>query len=108
MPHIRVRGVKVEQVQKLSENHHGLAALINTSPDNFTFEWVPSQFFSNGKPGGHYPFIEVLWFERGPDVRKAVARLLTARMLELNGPGDVAVVFQPLNPQDYFENGEHF
>jgi phenylpyruvate tautomerase PptA (4-oxalocrotonate tautomerase family) len=109
MPHLRFRGVKADLVQKLSEDlHHELAALISTSSDNFTFEYLQTESFCRGERGGGYPFIEVLWFERGSEVRQAVASRLTERVHELNGAGDVAVVFRPIDPNDYFENGKHF
>ncbi len=109
MPHLRVRGVKPEVVQKLSENlNTELAAMIQTSPDNFTIEHVGTLFFLNGKAELGYPFVEVLWFDRPTEIRSRVAEHLTMRLRALVGPTDVAVVFVPLKPQDYFENGKHF
>ena len=109
MPHLRFRGVKAVVVQQLSESiHHELATLIGTPSENFTFELVQTQFFSQGVADGDYPFIEVLWFERGPEVKQAVASHLTDCVRKINGASDVAVVFRPLDRKDYFENGNHF
>lgn len=109
MPHIRVRGLKADLVQKLStELNAELARILNTSPDNFTLELVPTQFFSKGAAHAGDPFIEVLWFERTAAERDACARWLTEQVKRLAGGVDVAVVFVPIAKADYFENGTNF
>lgn len=109
MPHIRVRGMTTAQVQALSENlGEELAPIIHTSPDNFTVEHIPSQFFANGRTDGGYPFIEVLWFDRPGEVKQKTAEHLTTRVKQLLPAADVAVIFRHIDKTDYFENGRHF
>jgi phenylpyruvate tautomerase PptA (4-oxalocrotonate tautomerase family) len=109
MPHIRIRGMTTEQVRQLSEKlGEELAPIIQTSADNFTVEHVETRFFTDGKANGGYPFIEVFWFARDAAIKQKTAEHLTARAKDLAPEFDVAVVFQPIDPANYFENGTHF
>ena len=108
MPHVRFRALQAEQVSKLSKTLvKDLAAIIKTGEDNFTFELVQTQFFNQGQATSGYPFVEVLWFERTPEIQQQVATFLTDNIKKLID-ADVAVVFQPLQQKNYFENGQHF
>lgn len=108
MPHIRFRALQSEHVSTLSKNLvKELASIIKTSEDNFTFELVQTQFFIQGQATSGYPFVEVLWFERTPEIQQQVANLITENIKKLIDT-DVAVVFQPLLQKNYFENGQHF
>jgi len=108
MPHVRFRALQSEQVSNLSKTLvRDLATIIKTSEDNFTFELVQTQFFSQGQAANGYPFVEVLWFERTPEIQQQVATLITESIKKLID-ADVAVVFQPLLQKNYFENGQHF
>jgi len=109
MPHLRLRGLQPALVQKLSETlADELATILETAPDNFTVEYVPSQFFAKGLPHEGYPFVEVLWFERAQAVKKKVAERITDCVRSLSKAPDVAVVFRNLPRDSYFENGKHF
>ena len=112
MPHIRVRGASLEHVAKLSENLGAeMGPLVGTSPDNFTVECVKTHFFSNGVGDAGYPFIEVLWFDRPHEIKQRCAEYLTAKLKSIvGGPTapDVAVIFQPLEKSNYFENSRSF
>lgn len=109
MPHLRFRALSEEQVSALSISLSPvLADLLETPEDNFTFEHIPSRFFTRGKPAAAYPFVEVLWFRRSPEAQLAVAEILTRQLKALTEASDVAVVFVPLGEADYFENGKHF
>lgn len=109
MPHIRVRGMSPAQVQTLSQDLvEGLAAIVNTSPDNFTIEHVPTQFYAHGHPEAGYPIMEVWWFERPADIKQKTAEHLTASVRRIMPQSDVVVIFHPLGKADYFENGRHF
>lgn len=106
MPHLRVRGVSDQVVEKFSEGvNEELARLIQTTPDNFTIESIQTHYFGANAP---YPFIEVYWFERTKEIKEQVAQFLTARMRSLVGETDIAVVFWPIEKTNYFENGVHF
>lgn len=109
MPHIRLRGMTAEQVQRLSENlADELAPILETTRDNFTIELVQTQFFEGGQPHGGYPFCEVLWFERSAAHRQRCAEWLTNTIRQITKATDIAVVFSPIEKTNYFENGKHF
>ncbi|WP_253715995.1 DUF1904 domain-containing protein [Bdellovibrio bacteriovorus] len=109
MPHIRMRALKKEHVQNLSEILvKDLAKTIGTAEDNFTFEWIGSEFFSGGKATPSYPFVEVLWFARSQEVQDQTAALITQKVKTETQAQDVVVVFQTLDKAAYYENGEHF
>lgn len=104
-----MRALKKEQVQKLSQELvTELARTVMTSEDNFTFEWIASEFFFGGKPTTSYPLIEVLWFARSQEIQDETARLITAKVKEATQAADVVVVFQVLEKDAYYENSEHF
>lgn len=109
MPHIRFRAVTADHVQSLSQSlTESLAQTMSTSPENFSFELVSTQFFEGGKPISSYPFVEVSWFARSQEVQDQSARLITEQIKKLIPNGDVVVVFHVLQQKSYYENGEHF
>lgn len=109
MPHIRVRGMSPNQVKALSVNLAGeLGNIIKTPPENFTIEYVPSQFFVDGQSDDGHPIIETFWFERPAEIRQQAADHLTKRVKLLLPQADVAVIFQALEKIGYYENGRHF
>ena len=109
MPHIRMRALKKEHVQNLSEILvKDLAKTIATAEDNFTFEWIGSEFFFGGKATSSYPFVEVFWFARSQEVQDQVTLLITEKVKAETKTQDVVVVFQNLDKAAYYENGEHF
>lgn len=73
--------------------------------DHFTVEHITSTFVYNS-----YPFIEVLWFHRGQEKQDEIAKVITSSVREMteNPDSDVAVVFQELQKQNYYDNGVHY
>lgn len=109
MPHIRMRAVRKEQVQELSSSlAKELAPAMKTSEDNFTFEFIHSQFYSAGQETSSYPFVEVLWFARSQEVQDECASIITRQLKKIGRYDDVVVVFQVLHQECYYENGIHF
>lgn len=109
MPHIRLRSVDAKQVQALSQSLPKLLAqAMETTPDNFTFELIGTQYFQEGKAFASYPFVEVLWFARNKAVRELSAKIITDQVKALSGAQDIAVIFIPIEKHDYFENGKSF
>lgn len=109
MPHIRFRAVKSEYIQELSKLLcKELAQEMGTSEDNFTFENVATQFYSQGKAVESYPFVEVLLFGRPQAVQDRCAVIITNNLKRLGQYEDVAVVFVQLAKNHYYENGKHF
>ncbi len=109
MPHLRFRSVDKSVVQKMSvELPVVLANAMQTSADNFTFEFVETSFFENGKQISSYPFVEVLWFARNQEIQDRSAKMITDAVKQESSAADVVVVFVELSKNCYYENGEHF
>lgn len=109
MPHIRIRSMEDQQVATLSKTLTGpLAAAMQTSEDNFTFEKIATTFFEKGQSSEGTPFIEVLWFPRSQEVQDQAAQIITQQVQKLCTAEYVTVVFQVLAPTAYYENGTHF
>jgi phenylpyruvate tautomerase PptA (4-oxalocrotonate tautomerase family) len=109
MPHIRIRAISETTVEKLSaELPQDLAPLMQTSTENFTVEKVATQFYKDGARTEGDPMIEVLWFERGQEVKNQCAKKITEIVRKHLNAEYIAVVFTALPKESYFENGEHF
>lgn len=110
MPHLRFRAVEPQTVQTLSQSLiEALQPHMDCPAEDFTFEYIYSTFFHQGEVNSAYPFVEVLWFDRGQDTQDAVARIITAQVRGIIGEDvDVAVIFSALNAQGYYDNGEHY
>ena len=110
MPHIRFRAVdnnilKTISVKLLDE----LQPIMNSPRNHFTLESIPTTFIFDGEEVSAYPFIEVLWFERGQETRDRVAKVITDCLRDhVEESLDIAVVFTALNPDAYYDNGIHY
>lgn len=110
MPHFRFRALEPQTVQALSETlGNELPALMNAPREDFTFEYIYSTFFFDGAVSQAYPFVEVLWFDRGQDIQNKVATVITEHVRSvLASPVDVAVIFSALAPNQYYDNAQHY
>jgi hypothetical protein len=53
--------------------------------------------------------VEVLWFDRGQEVKDKVAVVITEQIRSALGKElDVAVIFIALEPASYYDNGSHY
>lgn len=109
MPHLRFRAISPDNVAVISkETAEILADLMSCPIEDITYEMIPSQYYVAGECVASYPFIEILWFERGQVVQDQVAQYLTEKIQKLEQIKDVAIVFTALRPQSYYDNGEHY
>ncbi|WP_423840196.1 DUF1904 domain-containing protein [Vibrio mytili] len=110
MPHFRFRAVEPQTVQALSAPlTDTLQPLMECPREDFTFEYIYTTFFSEGEVSSAYPFVEVLWFDRGQKVQDEVAQVITKQIRGIVGEDvDVAVIFSALSPNSYYDNGEHY
>lgn len=110
MPHIRVRGLPLEDLESISDTLvETLATLTDTPNSHFTLEYQASIYMVAGGASPAYPFFEVLWFDRGADVKSKVAQAIDDLVRPLIESGqDITTLFHDLKGSDYFENGEHF
>ena len=109
MPHIRCRGLEFETVKKISTSLvDGLTKIMECDRSWFTVEFIESTFISDGKISNGYPFIEILWFNRGQDVKDKVAKFTTSLLEKDSNYPAITVIFTDLKGEDYYENAEHF
>ena len=109
MPHIRFKSVLVQHMKSLSKSlPKPLAKAMETTEDNFSFELVENQYYSNGKKSKSYPYVEVHWFERSQDCKINSAKIITDQIRKLTKAEDIVVVFIPIEKNNYFENAKSF
>lgn len=110
MPHLRFRGLNESQVSSLSESLLPELATIFSAPEgDFTFEKIETTFFYRNQNIQAYPFVEVLWFDRGQAVQDKAAKIITIHCQNLlTHTQDVAVIFTALTPTAYYDNGQHY
>ncbi|MCG9679371.1 DUF1904 domain-containing protein [Vibrio sp. Isolate24] len=110
MPHLRFRAVEPQTVQTLSKSLiDELQPHMDCPREDFTFEYIYTTFYHEGEVSQAYPFVEVLWFDRGQQTQDAVAAIITQQVRGMIGEDvDVAVIFTALEAKSYYDNGEHY
>ncbi len=110
MPHLRFRAVEPQTVQTLSKSLiDELQPHMDCPREDFTFEYIYTTFYHEAEVSSAYPFVEVLWFDRGQDTQDAVAKIITHQVRGIIGEDvDVAVIFTALDASSYYDNGEHY
>ncbi|MBD0788373.1 DUF1904 domain-containing protein [Vibrio sp. Y2-5] len=110
MPHFRFRAVEPQTVQNLSKPlTDSLQSLMNSPREDFTFEYIYTTFYAEGEVSAAYPFVEILWFDRGQEVQDKVAAIVTEQVKGIVGQdSDVAVIFTALSPVGYYDNAQHY
>lgn len=110
MPHIRVRGLPFDDLESVADILvENLAEITDTPNLHFTLEYQPITYLVVGGASPAYPFFEILWFDRGEDVKTKVARAIDDLIRPLVDSGqDITIVFHDLSGKNYYENGEHF
>lgn len=110
MPHVRVRGLPLEDLESVSDKLiETLAELTDTPNSHFTLEYQAITYLVVGGASPAYPFIEILWFDRGDEVKAKVAQAIDDLVRPLISAGqDITTLFHDLKGKDYFENAEHF
>ncbi|MGR0279392.1 DUF1904 family protein [Marinomonas dokdonensis] len=110
MPHLRVRGLPFEDIESVGDLLiERLAVITDTPNSHFTLEYQASTYLVMGGASPAYPFFEMLWFDRGPEIKLKVVQAVEDLVRPLTDVGkDITVVFRDIKGQDYYENGEHF
>ncbi|PSW09349.1 DUF1904 domain-containing protein [Photobacterium sanctipauli] len=111
MPHLRFRAVEFDDVKALSTKLvDDLQPLMACPREDFTLEHISTTFIFDGDVSDAYPFVEVLWFDRGQEVQDQVAQVITEaiRTQAHSADLDVAVIFNALTPTAYYDNGSHY
>ncbi|MBU2898541.1 DUF1904 domain-containing protein [Vibrio hepatarius] len=110
MPHLRFRAMEPQSIQILSKSLiDDLLPHMDCPREDFTFEYVYTTFYHEGQVSQAYPFVEVLWFDRGQETQDAVATIITKQIRHIIAEDvDVAVIFTALDATAYYDNGEHY
>ncbi|MFA0413697.1 DUF1904 domain-containing protein [Vibrio renipiscarius] len=110
MPHFRFRAVEPQLVQTLSKSLiDELQSHMNSPREDFTFEYIYTTFYHEGEVSAAYPFVEVLWFDRGQETQDTVAKIITDQVRGIIGEDiNVAVIFTALNASGYYDNAQHY
>jgi len=108
MPQLKVRGVEVNDLCKISVDMvQEMQELLQCPKNYFTLECINSTYIMDGEIIKAYPTIEVAWFDRGQEVQDTMAKIVT-KYVHSVGYKDVDVIFTVLEEKRYYENGEHF
>jgi hypothetical protein len=109
MPHLKFKGVAEQTVSTLSQSLlQDLAQALETTVDNFTFEYQPSTFYKNSIKSPVPPYVEVHLFNRAAQALHKTANLISSSIKSLENHDYVTVVFVEIPKSHYFEDGTHF
>lgn len=82
-----------------------LQTVIGCPREHIVLEWVHAERVCDGRfVSEGWPYVEVYWFERPPEMQAQVARLVSAALREAGYP-DSDVYFHVLDTCNYYENG---
>ncbi|MEK0317151.1 DUF1904 family protein [Cohnella sp. 56] len=108
MPHLYFRGLSVELVQDIGAAvEEELSAIIGCGRSDLMLEVLHTTCVAGGQVAASYPFVEIAWFERGREVRDAVAGCLD-KLIRGQGVPEVEIAFRAYRPCDYYAGGEPF
>ena len=106
MPHIIIKGMRIADVQKISKQMMDeLEVIIDCPREYFTLEVVESAFIVDGERVTKDPFVQINWFDRGPEVQNKTAVAITRHICNA-GYGNVEMFFIMLERSNYYENGK--
>jgi phenylpyruvate tautomerase PptA (4-oxalocrotonate tautomerase family) len=108
MPHIRVRGMYIYELEQIKKDMlNQLSELMETEKTDFTLEYLDTVFIFDEKQTNRYPYVEVAWFDRGTEIKEEVAKCITDHVKRYDYEY-VTVYFHDLIKENYFENYKHF
>ncbi|WAW15545.1 DUF1904 family protein [Peptostreptococcus equinus] len=103
MPQIIFKGVKRDEVKKISKNlPKELGKISDTPVDYFTIERPDTEYFFGGEIFDMYPLIEVIQFDRGQEVESQMASKIQENVKEF-GYSECEVYFTHIEKEDYYE-----
>ena len=110
MPHLKIRGIEKKLiVENSKEIIDTLVSIVECERDWFTIEHLDTEYIFDGKNSKEgYTFVDVYWFERTLEIKKAVADSLTKIIKRINNGRDCCIIFFPLLGENYCDNGEFF
>lgn len=107
MPQVIVKNTTENQLKSIGDTLISQLAIAMDCPkSHLMLEWVPTHYIQHSE-ASEYPLIEVIWFDRGQEIKNKSAKIITHLIQSLGYP-DVEVYFTPLERENYFENGIPF
>lgn len=74
--------------------------------EHIVLELMPAERICDGRcVENNWPYVEVSWFQRPPEVQQQVARIISACLAEA-GYADSDVYFQEMDNRNYYVNGK--
>jgi hypothetical protein len=103
-----MRGIEAAKIQPISKAMVDELAQIVGSPRNlFTIECFATTRVQDGEIVAGEPFVDVAWFDRGPEVQDRVAECIT-RFVHQAGYESVDMYFTLMEKNRYYDNGKVF
>ncbi|MBO9600653.1 MAG: DUF1904 family protein [Cohnella sp.] len=107
MPHLLIRGVDPDRLASVSEAMVGeLAEIFDCPPDHILLECMHTTAVFAGARVASYPFVEVVWFERGMTTRDAAAACIDRHLRVSLGIDEMEIAFRVYTPEAYYSNGQ--
>lgn len=107
MPMLKIRGISKEEVKSESTKLiDSLVEIIECPRDYFTIEIIENTFIMDGMEVEPSSMIDILWFDRGQDVKDKVAKVITDCFKK--DREYLEIVFYNLDKSSYYENGDHY
>lgn len=108
MPQLTVRGMKIDELIKISkELTDKLVLAANCERKHIKIEYCETKYISDGSIVDTFPKVEVLWFGRSQEVQDNVAKTITEMIKEFDYP-HVQVTFNVVEATKFYENSEHY
>lgn len=106
MPFIKFHFVDRQKLASVSKTlTDGIQEVVKCPRENIVLEVIHSDYINNGSVDQGWPFVEVTWFQRPPEVQDEVAQIIYD-CLENAGYESADVHFGYLVPENYYENGK--
>lgn len=85
MPQLIFKGMKVTDVQQLSQDIiSDLARITETPEDHFLIECPNHYYFDHGKLATGYPIVEVIQYDRGKEIESQMANIIGSAIKKLS------------------------
>ncbi len=108
MPQLKLRGVEVSDICKISVGMvQEMQELLKCPKNYFTLECIKSTYIMDGEIVKASPVVEIAWFDRGQETQDTMAKIVT-KYIHSAGYEEVDVIFSVLEEKKYYENGQHF
>ncbi len=103
MPQLIFKGVKAEDVKKMSSTLPKILADVSNTPiDYFTLECPTTIYYRDGQVHTMYPLVEVVLFDRGQEMESKMAKEI-ANAVKDCGYKVCEVYFMHIGNNDYYE-----